>query len=76
LSDKQFSVSRQEHPKFYIRSTQVAVTALDGVTDGTTIILPGSEFGRAGGLVGDITLTMDGFSAAFAKLQKTCAQPG
>jgi hypothetical protein len=76
LSDKQFSVSRQEHPKFYIRSTQVPVTALDGVADGTTIILPGTEFGREGGLVGDITLTMDGFSAAYAKLQKACAQPG
>jgi hypothetical protein len=76
LSDKQFSVSRQEHPKFYIRSTQMAATALAGVADGTTIILPGTEFAREGGLAGDITLTMDGFSAAYAKLQKACAQPG
>jgi hypothetical protein len=76
LSDKQISVSRQEHPKFYIRSTQVAATALDGIVDGTTIILPGTEFRREGGPGGDITLTMDGFSAAYAKLQKACAEPG
>ena len=31
---------------------------------------------REPGSAGDITLTMTGFSAAYAKLQKACAQPG
>jgi hypothetical protein len=74
--DKQFNVYRQQHPKLYLRWSQLALTALDGVTDVATISLPGTEFGREGGLAGDITLTMDGFSAAYAKLQKACAQPG
>jgi hypothetical protein len=74
LSDKHFSLSREPYPTFYVRGTQLALTALDGVADGATIVVPGTEFGRADGPAGDITLTMDGFSAAYAKLQRACAQ--
>jgi hypothetical protein len=74
--DKQIYVYRQQHPKLYLRGTQLVLTTLDGVTDDATIILPGTEFGREGGQAGDITLTMNGFSEAYAKLQKACARPG
>jgi hypothetical protein len=74
LSDKQFSFSRRQDPNFYFRSTLLAPTALDAVADGATIVLPGTEFRREEGPAGDITLTMVGFSAAYSKLQKACAQ--
>jgi hypothetical protein len=74
--DKQIYVHRQQHPKLYLSGTQLALTALDDVTDAATIILPGTEFGRERGPAGDITLSMNGFSAAYAKLQKACARPG
>jgi hypothetical protein len=47
--DKQFNVYRQQRPKLYLRWSQLALTALDGVTDVATIVLPGTEFGREGG---------------------------
>jgi hypothetical protein len=75
VSDKQFSLSREQDPRLYLRSTQLALAALDGVTDAATIALPGTEFGGGEGPAGDVTLTMNGFSAAYAKLQQTCAQP-
>ena len=74
LSKKNVSLSRQEHPTFYLRATQLAATALDGVADDATMSLPGAEFGRVDAPAGDITLTMDGFSAAYARLQSACAQ--
>jgi hypothetical protein len=75
VSDKQFSLSREQDPRLYLRSTQLALAALDGVADAATIALPGTEFGGGEGPAGDVTLTMNGFSAAYAKLQQTCAQP-
>jgi hypothetical protein len=74
LSDKHFDLSRERYSAFYVRSTQLAPAALDGVADGATMVLPGAEFGREEGPAGDVTLTMDGFSAAYARLQKACAQ--
>jgi hypothetical protein len=73
LNDTQLSLFRKENPKFYLRSTQLALTALDAVSDGATIVLPGTEFGRGDGATNDVTLTMRGFSAAYGKLQKACA---
>jgi hypothetical protein len=75
LSDKQVSLSRQDDPTLYRRTAQLAPTTLDGVADDAAMIVPGSELAREAGPAGDITLTMSGFSAAYAKLQKACAQP-
>lgn len=57
----------------YVRAGQLSAATLDTVSDDTTIALPAAEFGRQLGPSGDITLSMIGFSAAFAKLQKACA---
>lgn len=76
VSDKQFDLSREKGSRFYLRSTQLAPAVLDGIADTATITLPGTEFGREAGPGGDIVLTMDRFSAAYAKLQKTCGQAG
>jgi hypothetical protein len=57
----------------YVRAGQLSAATLDTVSDDTTIALPAAEFGRQLGLSGDVTLSMIGFSAAFAKLQKACA---
>jgi hypothetical protein len=74
LSDKPFRLFRRQDPKFYIRATTLASTALYGIADVATIVLPGTEFAREEGRAGDITLDMDGFSAAYSKLQQACAQ--
>jgi hypothetical protein len=73
-SNKKFSLYRKENSRFYLRSTQLTPTALKDIADNATIVLPGTEFGRAEGSAGDITLSMDGFAAAYSKLQKACAQ--
>jgi hypothetical protein len=74
LSKKNVSLSRAQHPTFYLRAAQLSQSVLDGVADDTTMSLPGAEFGRAAGPAGDIALTMHGFSAAYARLQSACAQ--
>jgi hypothetical protein len=74
VSDKKFNLARREDSKFYLRSTLLAPTALDGIADSATIVLPGTEFGRGEGQAGDVTLTMAGFSDAYSELQKACAQ--
>jgi hypothetical protein len=76
VSNRQFNLSRQKDPNFYLRSTQLAPAALDGIADAAAITLPGTEFGREAGPAGDIALAMDGFPAAYANLQKACTQPG
>ena len=53
---------------FYVRFGPV--NALDKVGDDTTIDLPGVELARKE--LGDVTLHMDGFSAAYAKLKPHC----
>lgn len=72
LSDKQFNLARRENPRLYLRATQLAPTVLEDIADNATIVLPGTEFGREKDGAGDIRLTMDGFSAAYSKLQKAC----
>ncbi|HUC52002.1 MAG TPA: hypothetical protein VMA30_21655 [Xanthobacteraceae bacterium] len=73
VSDKQFSLSGNQDPKFYRRSTQLAPSVLDGIADVPAIVLPGIDFGGENGPADDVTLTMNGFSTAYAELRKACA---
>ena len=71
VNGKQVSLNRVKSTSFYVRSGWVAINTLDTVGDGVTIELPGSELGRKE--LGNVTLTMDGYSAAYAKLRPHCA---
>jgi hypothetical protein len=57
-------------PNFYVRSG--FVKTLDGVGDDTAMELPGIALGR--NERGNVSLNMDGFAAAYAKLQPRCAE--
>jgi hypothetical protein len=70
VNGKQVSLNRVASASFYVRSGRVAINTLDTVADGATIELPGSELGRKE--LGNVTLTMDGSSAAYAKLRPRC----
>ena len=72
VGNKQFSLFRDQDSKFYRRSARLAPAALDGIVDAGTIVLPGTEFGGENGPTDDIRLIMDGFSAAYSRLQKAC----
>ena len=56
---------------YYVRTGLMVTSAFDTVGDKATIELPGSELGRK--KLGNVTLTLDGFSAAYAKLQSRCS---
>ena len=71
VNGKQVSLNRVKSTSFYIRSGWIAINTLDTVGDGATIELPGSELGRKE--LGNVTLTMAGYSAAYAKLRPHCA---
>ena len=71
VNGKQVSLKRVASAKFYVRSGWVMMSTFYTVADGATIDLPGSELGRKE--LGNVTLTMEGFSAAYAKLQSRCA---
>jgi hypothetical protein len=71
IGGKKISLRRGASPKFYVRVGRVP--SLDGAT-GTTAELPGAEFGRKER--GDVTLSMEGFSAAYAKLRQRCNPQG
>jgi hypothetical protein len=75
LNGKQIALRRAGSLKLYVRSAELPLNAFDTVTDDATIVVPGSELGRQEGPVGDVILKMDGFSAAYEKLQKNCPQP-
>jgi hypothetical protein len=70
VDGKRVSLTRVKSTSFYIRSGWMAINALDTVGDGATIELPGSELGRKE--LGNVTLTMDGYAAAYAKLRPRC----
>ncbi len=57
-------------PNFYVRSG--FVRTLDGVGDDTAMELPGIALGRKER--GNVPLNMDGFAAAYGKLQPRCAE--
>jgi hypothetical protein len=71
VNGKQVRLNRVSSASFYVRSGWMAINTLDTVADGATIELPGSELGRKE--LGNVTLTMDGSSAAYAKLRAHCS---
>jgi hypothetical protein len=71
VNGKELSLTRIASASLYVRAAWPAMSTLDTVADGATIELPGSELGRTG--LGNVTLTLDGFSAAYAKLKPRCS---
>lgn len=67
-------LTRMISAKFYLRIGRLPMKALEAASDDATVVLPGTEFRRRQGPSGDVTLAMVGFSAAYPKLQKACAQ--
>jgi hypothetical protein len=67
IGGKKVSLRRSASPKFYVRVG--GTPSLDGAME-TTTELPAAEFGRKE--LGDVTLSMEGFSAAYAKLRQRC----
>jgi hypothetical protein len=71
VNGKQVALNLVKSTSFHVRSGWMAINTLDTVGDGATIELPGSELGR--NELGNVTLTMDGYAAAYAKLRPHCA---
>jgi hypothetical protein len=59
---------------FYARSARLAGHTFDAVGDDTKFEVPGNDPARGDEPAGNMTLTMDGFSRAYAKLQGSCEQ--
>ena len=59
---------------FYARFARLAGHAFDAVGDDTKFEVPGNDLARADEPAGNMTLTMDGFSRAYAKLQGSCQE--
>jgi hypothetical protein len=59
---------------FYARFARLAGHAFDAVGDDTKFEVPGNDLARADEPAGNMTLTMDGFSRAYVKLQGSCEQ--
>ncbi len=70
VNGKQIALNRVSSAGFYARSGWMAINTLDTVADGATIELPGSELGRKE--LGNVTLSLDGISALYAKLRPRC----
>src|ERR1700722_19665823 len=73
VDGKKVALNRVASASLYIRIGWPAVNTLDKIGDGATMELPGSELSRKE--LGDVALTMDGFSAAYAKLRPRCPGP-
>jgi hypothetical protein len=71
VNGKKLSLTRVASASLYVRTAWLGASTLDTVADGATIELPGSELGRTA--LGNVTLTLDGFSAAYAKLKPRCS---
>ncbi len=76
IDGKPIGLYRNSTVNFYIRGAQVASKAFDAVGDDATIELPGTELGQKEGPAGNVTLNMEGFSAAYGKLRKQCPEAG
>jgi hypothetical protein len=70
VNGKQVTLNRASSASFYARSGWTAISTLDAAGDGATMELPGSELGRKD--LGNVTLILDGFSTAYAKLRPHC----
>jgi hypothetical protein len=73
VSGKKVGLIRIASTNLYVRAAWPAVNMLDTFGDGASIELPGSELGRKE--LGNVTLTLDGFSTAYAKLRPRCPGP-
>jgi hypothetical protein len=74
VNGKKVGLSRVASASTYLRLGWPPVKTLDTIGDGATIELPGSELGRKE--LGNVTLTLDGFSAAYAKLPRCSVAVG
>jgi hypothetical protein len=70
VNGKPVLLKRLATSNFYARSAEIGLNRFDAVGDDATIELPGIELGRRAR--GNVTLTMDGFAAAYAKLRPRC----
>jgi hypothetical protein len=70
IADKSVRFGPAKSNPLYTRVALVPMNTFDAVADASTIVVPGRELGRKD----DATLSMDGFSAAHAKLRKMCAE--
>lgn len=71
INGKQVTLNRVGFGGLYSRSGWMAIDTLDAVGDSATIELPGSALGRKD--LGNVTLTLDGSSTAYAKLRPHCS---
>lgn len=71
IGGKPVNLGRAASPSLYVRTGWLKLNTLDAVGDDATIVVPGTELGRKD--QGDVTLNMDGFSAAYAKLKPHCS---
>jgi hypothetical protein len=70
VNGKQITMSRVPAPSLYARSGWMTINTLATAGDGATIEIPGSELGRKE--LGNVILTLDGSSTAYAKLRPRC----
>jgi hypothetical protein len=70
VANKSLRFGKAKSQTLYQRSSLVAMDAFDAVADTSTIVVPGVEVGRED----DVTLNMDGFLAAHAKLREVCPE--
>jgi hypothetical protein len=75
ISGQRFELPYQNSSHdFYTRSARLAGHTFDAVGDDTKFEVPGIDLARTDEPAGNIPLTMDGFSRAYAKLQSSCEQ--
>jgi hypothetical protein len=70
IAGKSVRFGKGKSQALFSRLALVPMDTFDAVADTSTIVVPGSELGRKD----DVTLKMDGFSAAHAKLRKICPE--
>jgi hypothetical protein len=74
VTGQDIRLDRKTSAKIYLWSTPLQFKTFEAVSDDAVMVLSGTGLAYQNGSAGDITLAMTGFSAAYAKLQKTCAE--
>lgn len=72
VNGQDIRLARLTSAKLYLWGGRLSLTSLEAASDEATMLLPGDELGRQQGAPGDVSLSMTGFSAAYAELQKVC----
>ena len=67
--------SQVPSPGLDIRTTTLPASTFDALGDNATLELSGGDPAQNNGAAGGATLNMQGFSAAYAKLRRSCDQP-